>query len=222
MRRLSIVLSAVVCVSSCVVEDSEDGDEFVPDPGTSDDRGGDGPDRRPSEDEPVPASCEIAESYERVEPVEQETAFVGETEDGDDYVFVETTISASGGEHLVAVDLWNGYGVFEEGWTAGSYALTGQETDYDHCGACVYVLEDWDPADNTYSRLLMAEDGYLDIERVEPTPGWGHLTGTVEAATFREVNETSDGYVEVEQGCTTWIDTYSFDAPVVSVEEYRN
>ncbi len=221
MRELrGILLSATaLLVTSCIVVEDQTTDEGSP-PDVSDDRGG-GPSRRPADD-PVPASCEVADSYDVVEPVPEETAFAGETEDGDDYVFVETTITANGEEHLVAVDLWDGYGVFEDGWAAGSYVITGQETDFSRCGACVYVLEDWDPSDNTYSRLLMAEDGWLELERVEPKPGWGRLKGTLDGATFREVNETSDGYDEVEEGCTTGIDSYEFDAPVVSVDEYPN
>jgi len=215
MLRIGLVAVVLAAAPGCFVDgdDDDDGEDF----GGDGDIGG--PENREPDLDRIPAECVIADDY--ASAPEQDDAYVGETDDGDRYMFVETTVEANGNTHLVAVDLWDGYGVFEEGWGPGEYQISGDETEYDSCGACVYVLEDYDSEDNTYGRLLMADGGWVNVEALDANAETGHLTGYLEDVTFREVTENEDGYYEVEEGCTTGLDSFEFDAAVAPESEYE-
>lgn len=204
-----LAMSLLVAVPGCVVDDGDDDEEFE----------SGGPEGRTFDEDRTTAECVIADDY--ASAPEQDTAYAGETDDGDQYLFVETTVEANGNTHLVAVDLWNDYGVFEGGWETGRYEITGDETDYDECGACVYVLEDYDPDDGTYGRLLMADGGWVNVDTLDATPGSGYLSGYIEDVTFREVTEDEDGYYEVEEGCTTGLESFEYDAGVAPESDYE-
>lgn len=208
-----LLLSAPGCIISS--GDDSDGDPFVVD---DDPRGRDQPPE-------TTAACIVPDTGYGAGEIPDYTegeAFVGETEDGDAYMFAETVIEMGGDTHLISVDVWEDYGVFADagGWEPGTYELQGDDTVFDACGCCVYILEDYDEATNTYGRLLMADSGEVEITDIDPHAGTGQLDGHLSDVDFREVNEDDQGYYDVEQGCTTSIADYTFDTGVESVDQY--
>lgn len=202
-----LLSSAPACIIS-----SDDGDPSQDDPRDRD---------QPAEST---AACLVDDqgyAAGEIDPYTNGQAFVGETDQRESYMFAETTVEVDGDTHLISVDVWEDYGAFEAtGWEAGTYTLAGDDTDFDVCGCCVYILEDYDAATNTYERLLMADGGEVEITDIDPNTETGGLDGHITDATFREVNEDADGYYDVEQGCTTGIADYTFDTEVAPVSDY--
>jgi hypothetical protein len=176
--------------------------------GHSDDPGpGSGHDPDPH---PEPAACAVAPTYGDLGIYDDGAAVTGDA-DGDPYILVDLPVEES--PHLLSVELWDGYGVLSDGWGPGSYEIAGDETDYNTCGTCVVVFEDYDFEADDYARLLVAYEGTVVIESLEATPDTGWVTGWIEGVSLAEV----DPYGGAE-ACVTHIGHVAFDLPIESHE----
>lgn len=109
----------------------------------------------------------------------------------------------------VGINLFDGYGVFTDGITPGTFELTGAELNYATCGLCVFLEED--VGTSNYRGLYMATGGTVTLTSVE-----GNITGTLDGITLEHVL-LDDGAVSspAPDGCTTKIKYLGFDAPVI-------
>jgi hypothetical protein len=109
-------------------------------------------------------------------------------------------------DHLV-VDLWNGYGVFADGFTTGTFDIAGAETRWEDCGLCVRVEADYDGG-LEYDDHYMANGGIVTLTSVS-----GRLTGSLSNVTFRHITVTEDPVTSADHpdGCQTTVDSGSFD-----------
>ncbi|HEY4057980.1 MAG TPA: hypothetical protein VGM39_15300 [Kofleriaceae bacterium] len=96
-------------------------------------------------------------------------------------------------------------GVFAGGTAPGSYTISGAETKYATCGACVEIFANVD-ASNNFAAFYLAQSGTLTITSVTP-----RLTGTLSNADLIHLND--DDTVNTDS-CATHIDTLAFDVPV--------
>lgn len=86
---------------------------------------------------------------------------------------------------ILTVELWDDYGVFEGGAArTGTFTLTGDEADYDTCGACVLLAAN--VAANVPSKLLLATSGTVTVTSIGTATG--QMTqATITNATFVEI-----------------------------------
>jgi len=99
----------------------------------------------------------------------------------------------------VAIDLWDGYGVFANGLAPGTYTLAGDELDPATCGLCVNLYTDYDG--NAVTDFYFATGGTVTITSVDP------LAATLSDVTFQHVD--SNG-APVGDGCTSHITSATF------------
>ena len=99
--------------------------------------------------------------------------------------------------------------LFAAGFATGTYELTGDETDFYRCGACIHILADSN-LDGTAQDYMLAS-GTLELTMISRAIGQ-MVEGTLTNATFREV--TLDGAVQtdVADGCTSQMASVSFSA----------
>lgn len=98
--------------------------------------------------------------------------------DGHTY-FGELTPSSQNFQRLF-IALHAETGVFSGAIKAGTYNLVGSETDYQDCGACVYLAVENDEGPST---LYMAESGVLRLDSVG-----AEIHGELGEATLREID----------------------------------
>lgn len=91
----------------------------------------------------------------------------------------------------LTVELWDNFGVFAGGAArTGTFQITGSETDYDTCGACVLVLAN--VANDTPSKLLLATSGSVTITSVATAAGQT-LQLSLSNASFVEIAADANG-----------------------------
>ena len=142
-------------------------------------------------------------------------------------IFLEVFIPGPGGEEelvpdLIELELYGGEGVFAGGPVrTGTFQLTGDETRYSSCGACLLLLVDRDPGSLQPASYFMPLSGRLRLDAVD-----GHLAGALEDVTLRHVTidltdpdgpggtlEPSLLTTDVPGGCQTHIGRAAFDLP---------
>lgn len=111
-----------------------------------------------------------------------------------------------------SLQLFKGLGVFMTGEIGPTtLALTGDEANYETCGACALIYVDLDPeADYQDDGVYMVTSGTLNITAVTP-----NLKGTLNNAKFTHVNIDPDSYRSTPIGdCDSEITSLAFDFPV--------
>lgn len=120
--------------------------------------------------------------------------------------------NADAAPDAVLIQLYAGYGVFADAPIApGTYQLTGAESAFDTCGACVLILTDLDMDGNAVAQY-MPTAGTLTVTSVN-----GNFTGTLTNGSFRHVDiEPAPSFATTDNasGCTSTAATYAFDAPI--------
>lgn len=87
---------------------------------------------------------------------------------------------------LVVIELWDGYGPFAGGVArAGTFTISGAETDYDTCGVCVLIAAN--VTATGASKLLFASAGTVTVTSVGSTAGQT-TQATLSNATFVEIS----------------------------------
>lgn len=113
-------------------------------------------------------------------------------------------LDASSVPDVFKLYLIEGRGAFAAGIATGTFPLSGPETAYATCGACVEIFSDVD-ASNNFAAFYLARAGSLTLTSVTP-----RLTGTLSNVTLVHLND--DDTVNAD-GCTTHFDTLAFDVP---------
>jgi hypothetical protein len=118
----------------------------------------------------------------------------------------------------VQIELWDGYGGLVEGLKAGTYMISGEDTDYTTCGVCVMVYANgmpWPEEGEPQGDWYMATSGTVELTSVS-----GKLTGSLTNATLRhQVNPDLTGWVDADDGCTARVGTLTFDQTMVMETE---
>jgi hypothetical protein len=180
------------------------------DAGDPDSGPGDNPDASARPDAAV-ADCSVAANLGDL-PTLTEAAATFDSED--DLIFLYIPLDQSATPDFLAIELWEGFGVFEGGFAAGTYTIAGDETNLLECGACVALFGDVDNQAMQVRQIFMASSGTIDIEQIDTTAG-GRLKGTVSSVALREVTlDQVSGQTDVPGGCTSAIGSFSFDVPV--------
>lgn len=80
-----------------------------------------------------------------------------------------------------------GKGVFTDGVVPGEFDLTGKDTDFEHCSACVNMYAQIGDTDE--ETLVMATGGKLTITSLEGDK----LSGSIEGVTLQAIEIVRDG-----------------------------
>lgn len=162
------------------------------------------------------AACALSSSYASLSAVTGTTAYAQEDDGALSVSFEQEMDEAS--PSVLMIEVWSGYGLFENGLGPGTFPITGDETHLGSCSACVYigVGADEGSEDLPPQHLLVASGGVLVIDEVSSTAN-GRFRGSLSQVTFREVSvdPTTDAEQDVPGGCRTAIGAFSFDALVV-------
>ncbi|MEM9488689.1 MAG: hypothetical protein AAGC55_06065 [Myxococcota bacterium] len=220
MKQLVLVLS-ILCLAACGSTTDNTGDPSLND-GSGDDIGGgngDGTGGGDGTGNGGTTACATPAQLTAT-PVLSEGAYSDDTALGGDlYVGAYMAMDDSATPDILAVELWQGYGVFAEALQTGTFEITGAETSLAECGACVYMLGDFDPAGGA-RQFFMAQSGTITIESV-PAAAGAQLTGRIENVTISEIainDETNETSV-VPGGCQSTIDQLSFDVTAVAIPD---
>lgn len=104
----------------------------------------------------------------------------------DEYYFLFASVSDEPDPvQQFALKLYKGRGLFAEGVTAGTYNITGADTRYPDCDACIFMYAEKDELPYAF---FMAESGTIQLETVG-----AELTGRVENVVLRMIDLVYDG-----------------------------
>jgi hypothetical protein len=108
------------------------------------------------------------------------------------------------------VALFEGHGVFKSGLAPGTFALTGDELNFETCGLCVLVYENIE-ADTSYRGVYMATSGTVTLTSVT-----GTLAGTAANLKFQHVNidQTSTVSTPDPDNCRSAVDAVTFNVRI--------
>jgi hypothetical protein len=111
----------------------------------------------------------------------------------------------------LTVELYKGYGTYADTEiVTGTVQLTGDESAYDTCGACVLIYANWDRDAETADMTYLAIGGTLNITSLSP-----NITGNILNATFVHVDIDSEGVsTPSPDACMSSVASFSFDTMV--------
>lgn len=118
-------------------------------------------------------------------------------------------------DDIISIRLFEGFTVFDPNFMLGTYPLSGPETNFYTCGACVHVLGDYDPGEQEVAQNFFADSGTLTLTEISTMAGQV-VTGTINNAHFRQVTLDDQGMTQlvVPGGCEATVDEIAFTAPV--------
>tara|TARA_R110002096_G_scaffold436021_1_gene665218 strand:+ start:89555 stop:90223 length:669 start_codon:yes stop_codon:yes gene_type:complete len=119
--------------------------------------------------------------------------------DGVDYLSIDSTLDATAPVDLFIVELFAGFAPFEKGLTTGTFQITGDQTDYNTCGACIGIFANL-PDKQAPEMVYTAQSGTLVITSVEGTFA-GSFTPSGGSASFVGFSFDGDVFVR-EDSCT--------------------
>ena len=108
------------------------------------------------------------------------------------------------GKDDLFIKLVAGKGVFVGGLKTGVFDLTGAETDYNTCGACVIIIADLIPGQGP-SKFYLATSGTLTLSSVTQP-----MSGSGSNLLFDEIGVNT--FQKIPGGCHAGIDSMSFVA----------
>lgn len=130
------------------------------------------------------------------------------------YLAFDDNLNADAMPDILEVYLAPGQGVFSAGApTTGTFTISGDETDYGACGACVTIYGDSpDPTMFDYTQLYQASSGTLTISSVT-----GNLSGEIKNVVLKAVTfDQTNGQADDGSGCTATIADATFTAPITN------
>ena len=95
----------------------------------------------PQQQDSGPVTCLASTSYGTLGTLE---GYVDTTLGDPDRIVYFGALNADTKPDFLYLDFWNGYGVFANGINPGTYQLTGAETAWETCGACVLIQAEYD------------------------------------------------------------------------------
>lgn len=118
----------------------------------------------------VDASSEV--SCAAVDDFGDQGTIDGEIIAGDGYLSIDHALAEGPPIDLLVVELFAGFAPFEDGITTGTFEITGDQTDYNLCGACVSVFSNL-AEDNMNPMIYTAQSGTVTVTSIA-----GNFTGT--------------------------------------------
>ncbi len=119
---------------------------------------------------------------------------------GAEYLSIDSTLDATPPVDLFIVELFAGVAPFEEGIAPGTYEITGAQTDYNSCGACVGVFANL-PENEAPEMVYTAQSGTLVITSVSGNFA-GSFTPAGQSASFVGFSGNADSGFVREDACT--------------------
>ena len=112
------------------------------------------------------------------------------------------------------IELYAGFGAYPTAITTGTVQITGAETSYADCGACLLILTDLDSS-GAETDDYMATGGSLNLTTIT-----GTLQATLTAVQFAHVDFGSDGSGNPTQtpsadGCTAEVTSATINTPLI-------
>ncbi|HVY31267.1 MAG TPA: hypothetical protein VHB79_32140 [Polyangiaceae bacterium] len=147
-----------------------------------------------------PGDCHLQQDFGN------QCAVEGEAIEDDTLLLYTTDFSDSTYPDQLHIELFKNTAPFGATIEPGDYPLTGDQTAYATCGACVLIYENH-MSDVLYRGGYMATGGTLHITAVSPS-----FVGYLENVTFAHVDLNTD--TPVNDGCDTKLSNLSFNTPV--------
>jgi hypothetical protein len=145
-------------------------------------------------------TCGVASDYGTLGSLAGQADYTLQNGSTTDYVTdlsAATPMSATqAAPDILLIELWDNFGVFNGGPAkTGTFQITGDETDYDTCGACVLLLANY--TSNAPTKLLLATAGTVTVTSVGTASG--QMTkASIANATFVEIAyDAATGYSTV-------------------------
>lgn len=169
--------------------------------------GGGGPDA------PAQATCLLPKTLGAVTPTQQEghsrKTAMNATAPDNFYLFAD--LNQDQMPDILLVDLWKGYGAFQNGFptSAMTVQLTGEESSYETCGACITVQTDYTMSGATGDPYI-ATAGTLNLTSANATS----IAGSLSNVTFTHVtvDQMSGVTMPHADGCSGTLTSVSFQA----------
>ncbi len=138
------------------------------------------------------AACAVAEDFADLGDA------AGNAFAANQYLTVDVVLEQSSTD-LFVVELFSNAAPFENGFKTGTFEISGAQTDYNTCGACVSVWAN--VAGGKAEMVYLAQSGTLVIESVEGN-FTGSFTPNASTASFVGYKPTSDTSSELRAQCT--------------------
>jgi hypothetical protein len=134
-------------------------------------------------------------------------ALTGAADPGDGEPFAQAVLP--GDDNALSIELYE-LGVYAGGITTGTVELTGAETQYKDCGACVLIYAGWPDTTMEPAAFYMATSGSLTIDNFTTA-----LAGSLSNVHLVHVTIAEDfTSTPVGDGCETTIESATFDFPL--------
>lgn len=116
----------------------------------------------------------------------------------------------------LSIQLFQGLGAFTTGEIVpGVFALSGPETNYETCGACVLIYVDLDPESGADDGVYMATGGTMNLMALTP-----NIKGTLSNVSFTHVTIDEETSSSTPVGdCDSMVTSIAFDFPVTTATE---
>jgi hypothetical protein len=134
-------------------------------------------------------------------------ALTGASDPGGGDPFLQAALP--GTDNALSIELYDGLGVFSGGIATGTYEITGAETQYKDCGACVLIYAGWADTTMEPTAFYMADSGSLTIDNFTTA-----MTGSIANVHLIHVTINTAGdftSTPVNDGCESTITSATFD-----------
>ncbi len=161
----------------------------------------------------APKPCGATPMYGTVTPMDEIASRSADVNPAE--IFYDAAINTDPKFDNLSLQFFKGLGAYTTGEIVpGVVALSGPETNYETCGACVLIYVDLDP-DNMFQDdgVYMATGGTINIMTTTP-----NLKGTLSNVSFTHVTVDPDNnYRSTPVGdCDATVTSMAFDFPVMT------
>jgi len=161
----------------------------------------------------APKPCGATASYGTVTPMDEIATRSADTNPSE--IFYDAAMNQDPKFDNLSLQLFKGLGAYTTGEIVpGIVALSGPETNYETCGACVLIYVDLDP-DNEFADdgVYMATGGTINLTSLSP-----NIRGTLSNVSFTHVTVDPDNnYRSTPVGdCDSTLMSMAFDFPVTT------
>lgn len=160
----------------------------------------------------APKPCTATPTYGTVTPMDEIATRSADT--NPEEIFYTATMNPDVKFDDLSLEMFKGLGAYTTGEIVpGIVALSGPETNYETCGACVLIYTDWDDAAEDYDSTYMATGGTINIMTTSP-----NIKGTLSNVAFTHVTVDPDNnYRSTPVGdCDSTVMSMAFDFPVTT------
>ncbi len=103
--------------------------------------------------------------------------------------------------------------IFDPTFSTGTFDLSGDDTDFYACGACVHILGDATAAETAQD--YVASSGTLELTMISRAIGQ-RVEGSLTDVTLRQVNLGGSTQTNISDGCTANLTSLTFSSLITS------